>query len=859
MNEEELRRNDLTISEVARKVRRASLNLTFGELRTGAGGVVLNVIGKRKRGEEFGDIPLITRLDGSVLRLGDVARIRDGFVDEEVLSEVDGRPAILVRVEAGEEHSVFGISTAIEDWLRTYEPPAGVEVEVWSNSVDGILDRFSGILLNAVVGMILVFVCLVLVFDLRVATWIAVGIPISFIGSLLFFDVSDLTLNMGTLFAFFLLIGIVVDDAVVVGESIAAEREKGKSALDAAVSGARAVAGPITVGVLTTVLAFVPLLFVTTGNYQMVKVFPLVAFFVLLVSLVEAFCILPSHLSHAGRWSLSPLSDIQTVVRDWLDGLRDAVVVPAVSWSVRHIYLTFLLGLVFVVAALWLLRAEIVRVVVLDSAANVGNTIQADLELPAGAPFEASVAAGQRFVRAARAIDDRLEGSSIESVSLIVGNLAGGTGSQTGQDEANRSHLASVRLHLHERPLRQASPEVIERRWREAVGDVSELEKLSIQTTRIRFRPGVAYALLHDDPETLRDAGRELGAYLRTVPGLYAQSDSLSSGKRHFEIRLTPVGEAAGLTPAMIGKQLRANFHGLEVQRIQRGRDEISVVVRYPAERRRSLRELASERIVRPGGQEIPLSAVARIVERRELATLTSYRREAGGPGQRACRLQQDHRDPGQAGGRRELPSRSAREISRPFGRAGRRRPGRTGAARDPRRAGPDRADPDVRVDGRLPAQLLEAAGGRYRRSDSLCRSDFRPLGAGLGPDRDIAVRHDRGGRRHRERRAGAARPLQHDPPRERGGPGDRRRFGGHERPFPRRVPDLADHRAGAVSAALRAERRTSVPGAVRRQHVGGACRRGSLHPVRAAGAGDVRRGPPRSLIPEIAADTDDT
>jgi len=623
MDEEELRRNGLSISEVAREVRRSSLNLTFGELRTDAGGVVLHVVGKRTRGEEFRNIPLIARLDGSVVKLGDVARIRDGFVDEDILSEVDGKPAVFVRVEAGEEHSVFGISNAIGDWLATYTPPAGVEVAVWSDRVEGILDRFGGILQNAVIGAILVFVCLVLVFDLRVAFWIALGIPISFIGSLMFFGVSDLTLNMGTLFAFFLLIGIVVDDAVVVGESIATEREQGKSARDAAMSGARAVVGPITVGVLTTVLAFVPLLFVTTGAYQIVQVFPYVAFFVLLVSLVEAFCILPSHLSYEGRWSLSPLRDVQHRVRGWIDELRDAIVVPVVSWSVRHIYLTFLFGVVFVLAALWLLRAEIVRVIVLDSAANVGNTIQADLELPVGAPFESSVAVGQRFVRAARAINEQLGGETIESVSLIVGNLGGVAGSRTGQDDANRSHLASVRVHLHKRPLRQASPETIERLWRENVGDVSQLEKLSVQTTRIRFRPGVAYALLHDDPEILRQAARELGSHLRTVPGLYAQSDSLTPGKRHFEIRLTPAGEAAGLTPAMIGKQLRANFHGLSVQRIQRGRDEVAVVVRYPVERRRSLRELASEHIVRPGGHEIPLSTVARVVEKRELSSLT--------------------------------------------------------------------------------------------------------------------------------------------------------------------------------------------------------------------------------------------
>ena len=623
MSEEELRRNGLSISEVARKVRKASLNLTFGELRTEGGGVVLHVVGKRKFGAEYEDIPLITRLDGSVVKLGDVARIRDGFVDDPILSEIDGTPTVFVRVEAGENQSVFEISNAIRDRLAVYEPPAGVAVEVSTDRVESTLDRFSGVLRNAVIGTILVFLCLMLVFDLRVATWIAVGIPLSFVGSLMFFEASDLTLNMGTMFAFFLLIGIVVDDAVVVGESIAAERERGKPAREAAVSGARAVVGPITVGVLTTVLAFVPLLFVTTGSYQIVQVFPYVAFFVLFISLVEAFCILPAHLSHEGRWSHSPLRDVQQRVSGWLDELRDAIVVPAVSWAVRHVYLTFLFGILFVLAALWLLRAEIVRVVVLDSAANVGRTIQADLELPIGAPFEASAAAGRRFVRAARAINDQMAGTPIDSISLIVGNVGGAAGTRTGQDDANRSHLASVRLHLNDRPVRQSSPEAIARQWRENAGDVSGLTKLSIQTTRVRFRPGVAYALLHEDPGALRDAARELRSFMGTIPGLYSLSDSLSPGKRHFEIRLTPAGKAAGLTPAMIGKQLRANFHGLTVQRIQRGRDEIAVVVRYPAERRRSLRELASERIVRPGGQEIPLSTVARIVEKRELATLT--------------------------------------------------------------------------------------------------------------------------------------------------------------------------------------------------------------------------------------------
>lgn len=623
LSEIELRRYGLSLAEVARKVRHSSLNLTSGELHTDGGSLILHVVNKKKVGKEFENIPLITRPGGAVLTLGDVAEIRDGFVDENVRSEVDGKPTLFLRVEASDEQSLLEVANEVKGWLEAYEPPEGVEVGVWSDRIAPIFDRFSNILHNAIIGILLVFVCLILVFDLRVAIWVTVGIPLSFIASLLFFDISNLTLNMGTMFAFFVLIGIVVDDAVVVGENIAAERERGKNALDAAISGARTVVGPLTVGVLTTVLAFVPLMFVTTGGYQLVKVFPLVAFFVLFISLAEAFFILPAHLSHEGRWSLSPLRDVQERIRGWIDDMRDAIVVPIVSWAVRHVFLTFLIGVVFVAAAAWLVRSETVRLVVFDRSANAGNTIQAHLELPVGAPFDASAAAAQRFAQAASKINDQLDGTSIKSINVIVGRFGAGAGTRSGDDESIRSHLATVSLKLHERPVRQASTETIEQAWRQNLGDMQGLEKVSIQTTRIRFKPAVAYALVHDDPEILRKAADELKSFMGTIPGIYGLSDSLTLGKRNFEIELTPVGEAAGLTPALIGKQLRANLHGIEVQRIQRDRDEIRVVVRYPAELRGSLRDLANERIYGPGGSEIPLFTAARITEKRELATLT--------------------------------------------------------------------------------------------------------------------------------------------------------------------------------------------------------------------------------------------
>ena len=620
LSEEELLRHDLSLRQVVNAVQRASLNLTFGELRTQAGSVVLHTVSKRRTGSEFADIPLITRLDGTIVTVGDVARIRDGFVDEDIVSEFNGRPAVFVRVAAAKGQSVVDIADEIRRWLATWEAPRDVDVSVWNDRATPVFERFSRILRNALIGTVLVFLTLVLVFDLRVSFWVTLGIPLSFVGSLLLFGTADLTLNMGTLFAFFLLIGIVVDDAVVVGESIAAEREGGKNALAAAIAGAKAVVGPLTVGVATTVIAFLPLLYVTAGYYQVVAVFPWVALFVLLVSLVEAFFILPAHLSHARPWSAPPLSTLQDRARERLDDVRDRIVVPAVSWAVRHVWSTLVLAVAVVIVSLFLIRSETVRIVVFDRDLNAPDSIQADLRLPVGTPFEVTLAAAERFASAARAINDELDGTSINGVSILAGNLAGPS---PINESRNAGHLASVRVHLNPRPERIAAPVDIERTWRRLAGVVPEAGSVAYRTTRVKFPPSVAYTVQHDRPDILERAVAEFRSLLAAMPGIHGISDDRSLGKRHFEIALTPAGKAAGLTPAGIGAQLRANFHGVEVQRIQRGREEVKVMVRYPPERRRSLRELAGERIRRPGGGEVPLSTVARLTEKRGLATRT--------------------------------------------------------------------------------------------------------------------------------------------------------------------------------------------------------------------------------------------
>ena len=616
LDEEELRRHGLSLLEVANTVRRVSLNLTFGELHTEAGGVVLHTVSKRAVGEEFADIPLITRLDGTRVTLGDVADIRDAFADGEVIARVDGVPAVFVRVALAEGQSVIRVANGIRDWLAEFQPPRDVQVRVWNDTAKPQLERFSNLAGTGTFGLVLVFLLLVLVFDLRVAVWITLGIPFAFIGSLIFFGPANLTVNLGTMVALFLMIGLVVDDAVVVGESIAAERESGKGSLEAAIAGVRAVVGPITIGALTTILAFIPFYFMTAPRYQLVNVFPVVALFVLVVSLIEAVFILPAHLRHGRPWSLWPLSAIQDWTCAWIEGLRDRTVAPAVSWSVRNVRVTLVCGVAVLVLPLLLYRFDAVRLIPFREHAS--GYVQMDLQLPVGTPFEATRTMAEEAAAAARAVNEQLPGEPVGSVSVLVGQPAElpllGSASP-------RSHLAGVRAHLNERPLRRSFPLEVVQAWRQDLDLVAHLEKLEFWSSQVRTRPSVAYALMHEDEGVLEQAATELRTLMADMPGLVQIADSLAPGKRHLQVELTPAGEAAGLTPAAVGAQLRANFHGVEVQRIQRGHEEIKVMVRYPPERRASLRELASERIRRRDGSEVPLSTVATLGESRELAT----------------------------------------------------------------------------------------------------------------------------------------------------------------------------------------------------------------------------------------------
>ncbi|MFT6085057.1 MAG: multidrug efflux pump subunit AcrB [Glaciecola sp.] len=621
ISEDTLRRYDLTMSQVASTIRRSSINLSSGQIQTQGGDILLRTNTKRNSGEAFENIVLRAEPDGSVLRVSDVATVRDGFVDVDLINQFNGRDSVLVKVQKSEVEDVLAIAAEIKTFLQGYTPPLGIDVSVWNDQTETLEDRIGLLLRNGLQGFALVFLFLVIMLDLRLALWVAMGVPISFLGAFLFFDAFDVNINMISLFALIIVLGIVVDDAVVVGESIISEQENGKTGMQAAMDGVNAVIGPVMVGVLTTMAAFAPLLFATGTFGQILGVVPVVVILVLTMSLIEAFFILPSHLANGQKWSRWPLDKIQNIVAIRVDQFRTQILAPAVSRAVRFRYLTLAGGIGLLVLAGSLVGTGAVRFIFFPDLE--ANSVRATVEFPIGTPFELTKEAANQMVNAANTVNARLDGAAFESISVTIGGQTrSGGGPGGGSRMTIASHIASVQITLGPEPPRTRSAKELERLWRAEVGDIRGVERLSYTADFFGSQADLEFELAHQNSEVLDQAVDSLRASYAGIDGVYEIQDSNSIGKRQLDINLTSMGEAAGLTPTDIARQLRRNFFGEEVQRIQRGREELKVMVRYPQSNRSSITDLFDARIRLADGSEAPLSSVAQVTESRSLSAI---------------------------------------------------------------------------------------------------------------------------------------------------------------------------------------------------------------------------------------------
>ncbi|MCY3623534.1 MAG: efflux RND transporter permease subunit [Gammaproteobacteria bacterium] len=635
LDESRLRRHQLTIEEVVARLRRSSINLTGGPIATESGTIVLGTMEKRLYGDEFNQFVVVARPDGAIVRLQDIAIVRDSFVDDPLINTVNDKPAVFIEVSTPAAANPQDVIEAVNGFLSTYEPPPGMELELWLDRVYSVQTPLASVANSGLIGVVLVFVLMILLFDLRVGVWIAVGIPTAIVGSFIMLYALDVTMSLMAVLGFVIVVGIVVDDAIVVGENITRHRESGLPPLEASIRGAREVMAPVTVGVLTSMAAFAALLPLDGVLGQIFASLAGIVVVVLLFSLLDAFFLLPCHLSGDGLVSRWPLSVLQVRVKKSFQGIIDQRIVPLIELSVRRPLVPIVAVTGLVVLAYGLATSGFV------SFNATGNRLdeqqlQLDLTMAVGSTFEDSVRATERIVSAAHEANLRTGGTALRAVNAMVGQHKTVESSMGAQPVDPAPHHASIQLRLNTPPQREVSVAELKQAWIDAMGEVRGAEKLAFPTSAQYSSAGVGLVLLHPDEDALKAAAARLKDLMTSHPAIYEIDDTLELGNLRYEIHLTAAGRASGMTAAALATQLRHRFFGAEVHRVVRNQEELQVMARYPLERRTSPRDLHDELISLPNGRLTALSNVATILQSHDYAqrqridglpaaTLTAY------------------------------------------------------------------------------------------------------------------------------------------------------------------------------------------------------------------------------------------
>ncbi|MYN67550.1 MAG: efflux RND transporter permease subunit [Acidobacteria bacterium] len=635
VSEVALRRHGMTFDQVADAVRRSSLDLPGGSVRTDGGEILLRTIGQAYRGHEYENLVLWTRADGSRLRLGDVATVVDGFAETDQQARFDQQPTVLVSVFRTGEQSALDISAALESYVERTRPrlPEGVSMTVWLNEAEVLNDRLSLMLRTGASGFVLVFIVLTLFLELRLAFWVSLGIPISFLGAIAMMPSLDVSANVISLFAFTLVLGIVVDDAIIVGENIYRHQEEHGEGLRGAIEGAREIAKPVTFAVLTTVAAFMPMMFVPGMMGKIFRVIPFVVIPCLLFSLVESLGILPAHLSHIprrgrpGRWRR-----FQSFFSNGLKRFVRSIYTPLLETALQWRYVTVAVGLSTLILTGGMVLGGMVNFQFFPSIE--ADFMSASVTMPQGTPVEATSRAIARLEDGAARVRARLlQETGIDyfrHVSAAIGDqpMAGAGDVPSGPIESPAgSNVGEVTVELLPAETRNLTSEQLGNLWREATGPIPEAVEVGFSMSIMDPGDDVDVQLAGPDLDRLRAAADELKVRLAEYAGLYDISDSFRAGKEEMQLGIKPAAETLGLTLQDLGRQVRQAFYGEEAQRIQRGRDDIRVMVRYPQDDRRSLGDLENMRIRTPNGGEVPFSQVAEVEPGRGFASIRRVNR----------------------------------------------------------------------------------------------------------------------------------------------------------------------------------------------------------------------------------------
>ena len=630
ISEKTLRKYGLSLQKVADIIRRENLELPGGTIRSESGEILLRGKNKRYVGTEIAKLPLVTLPDGLVLTVGDLGTVRDEFADIASTNRINGRAGMVVSIDRSAGEDLLAMVAAVKQYVAGAKLPTGYELTVWADQSIDVQDRLRMLIENGLQGLVIVFVMLALFLDLKIAFWVAMGIPFSMLGTGALMYGTDQTLNMLSMFAFLMAIGIVVDDAIVVSDNVDRHRRMGKSLTAAAIDGTVEVIPSVISSVLTTVITFLPLCFVSGVMGKFIAVMPFAFISTLLMSLAEATLVLPGHLAHEKNLVftiigivLYPLRPLLVVVT-WLQRACDR----GLKWFVKSVYSPFLdlcldnrlstlaAALAILLAAFGIVRSGITPFQLFPKID--ANRLVAKVVFPDGTPASVSDEATTRLERAAFEASQKLSPAGEPIVTLVhraVGQVAA-QGEVGPGARMSGSHVGAVAVELVEGEFRDVTSEQFISEWRRLAGEFPGQESLLFGTENIG--PGgktVEFKLLAaanaEAVAQLEDAVERCKEWLTQYPGVIDIDDDSRPGKWEYQIKVKPRAEAMGVSLADLAGTIRASYYGEEVMRLQRGRHEVKLMVRYPQEERRTLATLADIRVAGPDGVRRPIRELA--------------------------------------------------------------------------------------------------------------------------------------------------------------------------------------------------------------------------------------------------------
>ncbi|MFT5209226.1 MAG: multidrug efflux pump subunit AcrB [Flavobacterium sp.] len=628
-----LRQYGITLAQVAKAIRNASLNMPGGTIRTADGEILIRTAGQAYHGEQYEEIVVLTNSDGTRLTLGEIAIVRDGFEEGELIARYNNQPAVVVNVSQVGSEDLIEIAEDVSAYLEVAGPllPEGLNYDVWVDTSRELEERLDVLMTNAAGGLLLVVAVLALFLRFKLAMWVAVGIPVALLGTIAIFPYAGMTISTMTVMAFILVLGIVVDDAIVVGERIYAHEQMGKSKVQAAIDGTWEVSVPVIFGVLTTIAAFLPLVLVDGRMSDFFSVIGYVVIIALVMSIVESQLILPSHLAHRND---KPATNV--IAKGWIKfqgGIAEKLEFFAnnnyrkfVSKAIKWRYATAAFGIGVLILAFALMLSG--RVIFGFFPAVEGNRVYAQIEMPEGTPSGITVRAAQQIESAAIALNEEFnlkhgfDNPMIRNTFTSIGSFVDRDGPGR-PPEAGRSNIAEVVIDLallSERDF--ISAKVVSKRWRELVGNIPDAVSLKFDADSYSAGSPIEYQIKGKDINRMREAAEEMKSELSRYSGVFDISDSFRSGKQEVQLRLLPEARNLGLTLSDLASQVRSAFYGSEAQRMQRGQDDLRVMVRFPIDERRSIGNLEEMYIRTPDGAEVPFYSVARFDLRRGFSKL---------------------------------------------------------------------------------------------------------------------------------------------------------------------------------------------------------------------------------------------